>query len=307
MIDNKTSKLFRGIAILMVIGSHYAGWMYADPFSETWKNGVASWGVYGVDIFFLLSGYCLVKAYEKNGIDKRFVVRRFLNSYIPYILIAGFCAVVLDKSIDCGEAFVKLIIGYDYWFMCILFAFYIMFMVFYKIGFLKEILLTAGGIGLSYWMYTAEFQDFWFLSNAAFLIGVYAATMEGKFKDKVKDIIVKCNLTMIAFALMVACAFWHVFSGELNSHIFASIMFTFMALGLCVQFRGEGIILPTLGRFSLYIYLLHSRLFWIVAGKYSEMSYFKMAVLAGIITLAVSVVAGYIFEFGLNKLGKLVK
>jgi hypothetical protein len=37
------------------------------------------------------------------------------------------------------------------------------------------------------------------------------------------------------------------------------------------------------------------------------MSYFKMAVLAGIITLAVSVVVGFIFEFGLNKLGKLVK
>ena len=307
MIDNKTSKLFRGLAILMVIGSHYAGWMYTEPFNATWRDWVSSWGVYGVDIFFLLSGYGLVKAYEKNGIDRRFVVRRFLNSYVPYILIVGFFSVVVDKSLDSFEAVWKLIIGFDFWFMCILFAFYIMFMVFYKIGYFKEILLTVGVIGFSYWLYTKEFADFWILSNGAFLIGVYAAAIEKKFGNKVKEFIIKSNFSMIAFATMVVCAFWHVFSGELNSHIFASVMFTLMALGLCVQFTGEGIVLPTLGRFSLYVYLLHTRLFWIVVGKYPEMSYFKLSVLAGVITLIVSVAIGFVFEFCLGKIGKLVK
>ncbi len=307
MIDNRTSKLFRGLAILMVIGSHYAGWMYADPFSETWRVWVSSWGVYGVDIFFLLSGYGLVKAYEKSGIDKRFVIRRFLNRYVPYILIVGFFSFVLDRSVDSPEAVWKLFTGFDFWFMCIIFVFYIMFMVFYRIGHFKELLLTAGVIGFSYWLYTREFADFWFLSNGAFLIGVYAATLEKKFAGRVKELIVKCNLTAIAFALMVACAFWHVFGGELTSHLCASVMFTIMALGLCVQFEGGGIILPTIGRFSLYVYLIHSRLFWIVAGKFSEMDYTKMAALAGVITLVVSVIIGFVFEFCLGKIGKLVK
>ncbi len=307
MIDNKTSKLFRGLAILMVIGSHYAGWMYAEPFSETWRQWVSSWGVYGVDIFFLLSGYGLVKAYEKRGIDRNFVLRRFLNSYIPYILIIGFFSFVLDKSIDGFEAVWKLFIGYDFWFMSIIFAFYIMFMVFYRIGYFKELLLTAAVAGFSCWLYTRGFADFWFLSNAAFLIGVYAATLEKKFGVKVKEIIVKSNFSLIAFAGMIICAFWHVYSGELNSHIFASIMFTLMALGLCVQFKGEGFVLPTLGRFSLYIYLIHSRLFWIVAGKLSDMSYFKMSVIAGLVTLAVGCLVGFVFEFCLGKIGKLVK
>ncbi len=307
MIDNKTSKLFRGLAILMVIGSHYAGWMYAEPFSETWKEWVSGLGVYGVDIFFMLSGYGLVKAYEKNGIDRRFIVRRFLNSYVPYILIAGFFALILDRSIDSPVALGKLLIGFDYWFMCILFAFYIMFMVFYKIGYFKEILLGASVIGFSWWIYSRGFQDFWVLSNGAFLIGVYAATLEKKFGDKVKELMIKCNLSLIGFAGMVACTFWFVFTGEMTAHMFTSMIFTLMTLGLCIQFRGEGIILPPLGRFSLYVYLLHSRLFWIVAGKYGEMSYFKMAVLAGVITLAVSVAVGFVFEFCLGKIGKLVK
>ncbi len=307
MIDNKTSKLFRGLAILMVIGSHYAGWMYAEPFSADLRDWVSSWGVYGVDIFFLLSGYGLVKAYEKNGIDRRFVVRRFLNSYVPYILIVGFFSIVLDHSIDSPRAAGKLLIGFDFWFMCILFAFYIMFMVFYRIGFFKEILLTVGVIAFSIWLGNSGFQDFWILSNAAFLIGVYAATLESRFGYRVKELIVKSNLSLIAFALMCGCAFWHVFTGDLAAHICASIMFTVMALGLCVQFNGEGIILPTLGRFSLYTYLLHTRLFWFVAGKFNEMSYFKMSVLAGIITLIVSVAVGFVFEFCLGKIGKLVK
>ena len=80
MIDNRISKVFRGIAILMVIGSHYAGWMHTEPFNETVRAWISTWGVYGVDVFLLLSGYGLVKSYEKNGIDKQFV----LKSHTPF-------------------------------------------------------------------------------------------------------------------------------------------------------------------------------------------------------------------------------
>ena len=304
MIDNKTSKIFRGIAILMVIASHYAGWMYTEPFNETWRAWISTWGVYGVDVFFMLSGYGLVKAYAKNGIDSRFVIRRFANSYIPYILIAGFFAIVIDRSVTGFKDVYQLIIGYDYWFMCILFAFYIMFMVFYKIGYFKEILLTAAVIAFSIWLYIRGFADFWIVSNPAFLIGVYAATLERRFGEKVGNIIRDCNLTMISCALMVVCAFWHVFSGGMSAHVMASILFTLMALSLCVQFKAGGVALPVLGRFSLYIYLLHTRIFWQAPKYFESLGYFKMTVIAGLVTLIISVIVGYIMEF---VIGKVVK
>ena len=303
MIDSKISKVMRGVAILMVIGSHYAGWMYAEPINETWRYWISTWGVYGVDIFFLLSGYGLVKSASKNGIDKRFVLRRFLNSYVPYILIAGFFSII-DKSLDSPTAFVKLLVGYDFWYMAVLFALYIMFMVIYKINRLKEILLTVCVIAFTYWLYIKGQADFWELSNGAFLIGVYAAALENKFGDKVKDFIIRSNLAFIGFGAMVVCAFWHVMSGTMSAHMVASMMFTVMALGVCVQMKATGAVLPALGRYSLYIYLLHTRLFWKFVAYKDDWSYLKGAVIAGIITLVVSVAIGFCFEWWLSKIGR---
>ena len=301
MIDNRTSKVFRGIAILMVIASHFAGGMYEESFNEALRRWISTWGVYGVDIFFLLSGYGLVKSYQKNGIDRRFVLKRFLNSYVPYILIVGFFALI-DKGIDSPRAFLNLLIGYDYWFMCVLFAFYIMFMIFYRIGKFKEVLLTIGVIAFTYMLWAKGFSPFWELSNGAFLIGVYAATLEERSGEKLKNFIIKTNLAFTGLAVMIICAFWHVFSESYASHMCASMMFTVMALALCVQLKTGGVILATLGRYSLYIYLLHSRIFWKYVAYKDEWSYLKGAVIAGLIVLFVSVAVGFSMEWWIERI-----
>lgn len=301
MIDNRTSKVFRGIAILMVIASHFAGGMYEESFNEALRQWISTWGVYGVDIFFMLSGYGLVKSYQKNGIDKRFVLKRFLNSYVPYILIVGFFALI-DKSIDSLRSLINLLIGYDYWFMCVLFAFYIMFMIFYRIGKLKEVLLTIGVIAFTYMLWAKGFSPFWELSNGAFLIGVYAATLEERSGEKLKDFIIKTNLAFIGLAVTIICAFWHVFSETYASHMSASMAFTVMALAFCVQLKTGGVILATLGRYSLYIYLLHSRIFWKFVAYKDEWSYLKGAVIAGLIGLFVSVAVGFSMEWWIERI-----
>ncbi len=305
MISTKTSNVLRGIAILMVIGSHYAGWMYTESFNESFRNWISTWGVYGVDIFFVLSGYGLVKSADRNGIDKRFVARRILNSYVPYILITGFFS-ILDKSIDSKEALVKLVTGYDFWYMFVLFAMYIMFMVIYKIGWFKEILLTVCVIAFTYLLYIKAFADFWELSNGAFLIGVYAATLEKKFGERIKELIIKSNLTMISFALMIICAFWHVLSGSMSAHMTASMLFSVMTVGFAVQFTSGGFVLPVLGRYSLYIYLLHARLFWKFVAYKKEWSYLRGSVTAALITLSVSVALGFCIEYWLGRFEKKV-
>jgi len=301
LIDNRTSKVFRGIAILMVIASHFAGGMYEESFNEALRQWISTWGVYGVDIFFMLSGYGLVKSYQKNGIDKRFVLKRFLNSYVPYILIVSFFALI-DKSIDSLRALINLLIGYDYWFMCVLFAFYIMFMIFYRIGKLKEVLLTIGVIAFTYMLWAKGFSPFWELSNGAFLIGVYAATLEERSGEKLKDFIIKTNLAFIGLAVTIICAFWNVFSETFASHMSASMAFTVTALAFCVQLKTGGVILTTLGRYSLYIYLLHSRIFWKYVAYKDEWSYLKGAVIAGLIVLFVSVAVGFSMEWWIERI-----
>ncbi len=296
MIDSKVSRTFRGIAVLMVMVFHYANWNYEAPLSELWKGIVASWGIYGVDIFFLLSGYGLVKSYEKSGVDRGFVIRRIMNSYVPYILIVGFCTIFIDKGIDSLSDVGELLIGQDFWFMRVLFAFYIMFMVIYRIGFLKEILLGVAVLGFTYWLYASSHADFWFLSNGAFLIGVYAASLEKGFKEELKNVIVRINLAGIGLVAAIVSAYWFSCAGTVSAHMTASMLFTVMVLGLCVQLKGEGYVLKVIGVYSLYIYLLHGRLLWLTAAKMEGAGYFKIAVTAFFISLLVSMGIGYIIE-----------
>ena len=296
MIDSKVSKAFRGIAILMVMVFHYANWNYEEPLSFAWKELVSSWGIYGVDIFFLLSGYGLVKSYERNGIDGKFVIRRITNSYLPYLLIIGFLSVFIDKGIDGPESVLDLLIGQDFWFMRVIFAFYLMFMVIYRIGFLKEILLGAAVIGFTYWLYASSHADFWYLSNGAFLIGVYAATIEKKFGQRAGDAAKRINLAGIGLISALASAYYYSVSGTVSAHMTASMMFTVMALGLCIQMKLKGYVLPVIGSYSLYIYLLHGRLLWIVANKLEGEPFFKIAANAFWVSLLAGVVIGFVID-----------
>ncbi len=296
MIDNKTSRAFRGVAIIMVMVVHFANWNYEGPLSEIWKGMVSSWGIYGVDIFFLLSGYGLVKSYEKNGIDKRFVLRRVLNTYVPYLLIVGSLSIFVDKSLDSPGALIDLLIGQDFWFMTVIFAFYLMFMVLYRIGFLKELLLTAFVIGFTVYLYKSSHADFWYLSNGAFLIGVYAATLERKYGDKVKENIIRFNLAGIGLAAALISAYWYSVTGTEGVHLLASMMFTVMILGFCVQLDLKGYVLPVIGSYSLYIYLIHGRILWFLVSKFDSVRFIKIAINDAWISVAAGIFIGVVIE-----------
>lgn len=302
MIDSKTSRVFRGLAILMVIGSHFAAAMYTDAVRPFAKEFVSSLGVYGVDIFFMLSGYGLVKSASK-GVTKRFVLKRFINTYLPYLIIVGFFAII-EKSITSTKELINLLTGYDYWFMCVLFAFYIIFMIIYKIGKFKEILITiaviAFSVGLSNW----GRADFWYVSNSAFLIGIYGASLELKFGDKVESFIKKSN--MLAISSMLAIVAWFIYSGngEIWAHILFSTLFTVAVFMLCVEIYGGGLILSAIGRYTLYIYLLHQRIYWKVIMINPERDYLLNASFSALAVIVISVAIGFAIEWNLNALFK---
>ena len=306
MIDNKTSKMFRGIAILMVIASHFAAGMYTDSMFPVAKDLISRFGVYGVDVFFLLSGYGLVKSAKKNGITKNFVWKRFANSYLPYILIIGFFAII-EKTVDSPKALWTLVSGADFWFMNIIFVFYIMFMIVYKIGRFQEIFITIAIVGYSYWMYNSGKSDFWVLSNGAFLIGIYTASLEERFGEKVKTSFNKCNITAIAFILMMISWAAYTLKGDMWLRMCISMSFSVLVLGICINFKGGGIILPAIGRYSLYIYLLHLRLFWKCVMKLVEYgwSYERIAMISAAISITIAVAVGFAIEWNIKALSGL--
>lgn len=306
MIDIKTSKMFRGIAILMIMISHYACFLFTDPLQESFKLFITSWGVYGVDIFFVLSGYGLTKSADSKGIGGIFVLKRFTSTYLPYFLIVGFISII-DKAFTCKEDIIRFIIAEDYWYLAVLFVLYIMFMIFGKMGRYRDILLLVGVIAFSVFLWKRGMQDFWVLSNGAFLLGVYAASLEKKYGDKVKTFVRKSWLPLVAFAMTLLFGFVFSRTGRMWAEVTRSLWFSLTALSLCICIKGRGVILTVLGRFSLYIYLLHMWLFEKMAFVYEDWNSVAAVVVKGVIILVISVAIGFAMETNLKSIVKAIQ
>ena len=306
MIDIKTSKMFRGIAILMVMISHYAWFVFNNPIHERLVLFITSWGVYGVDIFLVLSGYGLTKSAESKGIDGLFVLKRFVSVYLPYFFIVGFFNIV-DKAFTCKEDVIRFIIAKDYWYLAVMFALYIMFMIFGKMGKYRDILLSVGVVAFSVFLWKRGMQDFWVLSNGAFLLGVYAASLEKKYGDKVEAFVKKSRFPIITIVMTLVFGFIFSKTGRMWAEVTRSLWFSLAALSLCICIKGRGVILPILGRFSLYIYLLHMWLFEKIAIFFKDWNSIASVFVTGVIILVISIALGFAMETNLNLWVKAVQ
>ncbi len=320
MVTLQISRWFRGLAILMVIASHYAGWMFVEPKFPQLREQVMTLGVYGVDIFFLLSGYGLVKAAEKSGINKRFVWKRFAGSYLPYVLVVGAIMLLDGDFKDLGDG-VKFVTALDYWFMANLFVFYLLFMICRKMKTAGNFLLPIGILCYSVYLSSIGRADFWIVSNMAFLVGVYWADYESYNRTFFEKMSTQLTLFFGSFLAMWFCYRQYRASAEMSWENLTSLFFTLFVMAVCLlvvrlskktgkykamQILFSGKIMGTLGTYSLFIYLLHTRLFYLIIFKLGDYGYFKQTVITGLITLAASVVIGWVVTKGIEKLSSVV-
>ena len=318
MISAKTSKMLRGIAILIVIASHYAGWMYVEPVHVTAHDWIMKWGPVGVDIFFLMSGYGLHKSAERgrhsknnsSGITFGFVLKRIIGAYIPYLLCVALInaydgtwkSATEDGTIR--EKVISCLTTEGYWYMSVLFTMYIAFMILYRFGGrFRLILITAAVIGQTYYLYTKGYADFWELSNIAFLMGIYAAAAEDKYRTAMLNPIFK-----IALAVISGTGMWYTFNevlkhgGSRASTAFGwELAFNiFYTMGvLCIAYlipTWKGLVLTTLGECSLFIYVLHTAMFYALVFKFDERGYAFAASVTGFITIAFAVLLGVLYN-----------
>ena len=90
---NQSLDVLRGLAVLMVIVSHYSGFLSAP-------SALLETGWVGVDLFFVLSGYLisglLFSEFKKTGGIglKRFWIRRAFKIYPPFYVLIGVTALV---------------------------------------------------------------------------------------------------------------------------------------------------------------------------------------------------------------------
>lgn len=314
LFTKETSSWFKGLAIIMVILSHYAewwSWFYTlEGNSEIVRSGISRFGPYGVAIFFLFSGYGLTKSAGNQRIGISFIAKRLMGVYIPYLIVALLIELLSD-GLQTAHDFIDLLYANDFWFMTVLFLFYLAFIVIWLIAkhpLIRAIAMTVFTFALNHRLMAMELQDFWYLSNLAFLIGVIAALYEPfilKIVDKAE--IVLCILFGVGSLLTVRVALfteqiWATPKDAIQACSYAVLGFTFFVFFFAAKWKWYDKVLRFLGNQSLYLYLTHTFLFMWAVNYFSYNMPIRFLIAAGI-TLIASIVLNVIIS-GVMRLPK---
>ena len=316
MIKKDTSTILRGIAILIVIASHYAEWMGTEnALHPAIAHAISTWGPLGVDVFMLLSGYGLYKSAEKGGVNGRFVWRRLSACYIPYLLVAFTLAILTHElqptNLHWIYAFVTV---QDYWFISALMVMYIAFMLSFRLfKKLRLPVLSILVIGYSVWLYLSGHMDFWTLSNAAFLIGVYAAAAEKRFPALSS---MKGRILMLAAGMAgsVVCYFWmqHMggsgTEGSYAAELVLNLFLTLTWLGIASLFPPfKPLLFGILGKHTIFIYLTHAILYFTILYRLPAWPYAQRCIITSLISLIIGCLLGELYDLAEKLPGKWIK
>ncbi|MDD7026283.1 MAG: acyltransferase [Lachnospiraceae bacterium] len=294
MIKKETSKTFRGLAIILVVASHYAEWIGA---SETGTIGqfIMRLGDFGVDIFFFLSGYGLARAAFKTGINLNFIRRRGISVYFPYLIILTVMELMDGRFLAADKSWFNFFTGFDYWFMRNLFLFYLFFFICWKLRKMRNLLLAVFVFAYSYYLLMSGRIEFWYVSNIAFVMGAFVGDKEDFLKKFLKKLPVKLpGLVLITYSLYMANREFAL-PKEAESLVFLHFLFT---LGLLLLLSGKeikGYVLSLSGSYSLYFYLLHTRLFHAMYWNWQLPEGLK-AVLVFICSALISIAVGFVCQ-----------
>jgi len=308
---------FKGLAIIMVILSHFAewwSWFYAEEgMRELVRYGISRFGPYGVAIFFLFSGYGLAKSAGDKRIGIHFILKRMASVYVPYLIVVVLIT-LLAGGFEDKEDILKLFYGQDYWYMTVLFSFYLAFMAIWLIFakcHIRAVLFTIFTFGYSVYLYAVGEHDFWFISNIAFAIGALLALYEPlvkKVMDKIGivfTVLFAAGSIAVVYSALFTEHIWEESIGEIRSRILAVTIFTMFVASFAAVWKWYGPILPILGKYSLYFYLSHTFLFmWAINHFEYEMS-INFAI-AAVIILVVSVLVGSLIDLVIKPIVKLI-
>jgi len=306
IFTKNASSSLKGFAIIMVILSHYAewwSWFYpTEGLSADIRMFCSLLGDYGVAIFFMVSGYGMVKSAGKNRIGWKFVSRRLQNVYIPYLAIALIIQ-LLAGTFD----LINLLTGDDFWFMTVIFMLYIAFMFVWaaaKNPHIRVLLFTAACAGITQYLYLDGNQVFWYNAVFTFALGTILGTYE-------KWIAKAYRFISIPGAVLCSVGMFFVAKYGLRPELqnFAKpeeaiycqtgclLLFALLISFISYLWKYFDPVSGYLGQMSMYLYLTHTYIFMQTINHPGINGNFKLGfVLATIISLIVSAICYLIFN-----------
>lgn len=263
-IDKETSTVLKGIAILLVILTHYP----KDALTGTMFNGLGGWGV---SIFLFLSGYGLYLSYSKNGL-KNYWIKKLKKIYIPFIVAmivqTIIQVIVLKINFKIQDLLPSLfgvnpsnIIDGSMWYISYLIIWYILFYIIFIIKIPEKIKLIILFFSTLLVYYIATSQIFYSggasLYTLLFPLGVLYGYM--------KNLNYKRNNFLVILLFMIFLLIWTILRTNMNSWWIFFIFIPIMFILLVKSFNFKKLkVFNVLGQYSYYIYLFEYLAFSII-------------------------------------------
>ena len=307
----------RAIAIIFVVLFHYT-YHYESEYllrSDQWKFELARYGWSGVDIFFIVSGYCIGMTIIKTQNFIEFVVRRVARLY-PGYLICGLLTLIFysyfdlpGREVDWFTGFMNLIfanfipgmnfkyIDGIYWALMVEIKFYLFFgLIFFFLNSLKKsiniwfIFCVLGNIISIFDKNSLIFITSIFPHANLFLIGLLIFHF-----DKVSLI----NKSIIFLFVIISLLTNERYTGF---ELYFVLLLSFVSLFLLKKIDLNIKILSSLGLISYTWYLTHNAIGIIIIRELNNLELQNISVIsATVITLFLSVIIYRFFEIGSKK------
>lgn len=323
-------QIYRGIAAMMVVVHHAVGSLkFYHHFDNATLSFVGGVGKYGVDFFFVLSGFIIsYSAYFKFGKPNAFseyVKNRLLRIYVPYLPI-GIAMVILylcfptfsnaNRDISILTSLTLIPDGNPALSVAWTLLFELLFYFLFSIAFLSKngwnffvVMWSAVIIAVNYtplnalWEVENPFLKI-FLSfyNLEFILGYLLSVLVIK-KIKLPYISMLCLVIAAAAGFLAAEFFkWDVFDFLRN---LAFALFTFSLIYFSVLYANraihKGALLMLVGNATYSIYLIHNPLQMLLirfAPKISSSIYITFVLAA---VLLVCCLVGYLYYLVFEK------
>lgn len=285
-------QILRGIAALMVVLHHSVGSIrYYHKINYPWLNFLGAIGKYGVDFFFVLSGFIISYSafykYNEPNAFKKYVLNRLVRIYIPYLPIGIFLLICyslvpnfssVDRNISSFTSLTLIPYGNPAlsvaWTLSFELFFYLVFSItffskkiwhYFLIGWFIVIIVGNYFVENAINSLNPLLKIVLSLYNFEFILGYLLAQII------IKNIKVNLNLTIITtFLLTILFLFVKLyeiklFSFDLNL-LFAFIIFLllYIAINKFTHNFDKNSIVMMIGNATYSIYLIHNPLQMIV-------------------------------------------
>ena len=310
--------LLRGVAIIFVVFFHYT-YHYSVEYllrTDEWSLPIARYGWSGVDIFFIVSGYCIALTIVKTSNFIEFSIRRFARIYPAYF----FCGIVTlvfytffdlpGREVDWYTGFMNLIfanfipglkfqyIDGIYWALMIELKFYIFFGIIYFIfkNLNKAIIVWFFFSVILNLLLLFDNEQVTFFTSISphsnlFLIGLMVFNLKEK--------------SYISYLLITLFALINIFINEryLGFEIFFIFLILITTLALKIKVNLRLNFLSKIGLVSFSWYLLHNSIGIIIIRELNKIGVENYSVIiATLITLFFSSISYKFIEITLKRM-----